>query len=91
MQVPALKDPAPLLLHDTVAVGVLAVPVSVSDTVAVHVLAWLTATVEGEQLTTVDVDRLWIPSAKVPLLPLWVASPPYVPVIVAVPPWNCDW
>ncbi len=59
MQLPAeLKVPTPLELKLTVPVGVLGVPPPVSVTVAVQVVDAPTATVAGEQLTVVDVERL---------------------------------
>ena len=41
----------------TVPVGVMAVPVEVSDTVAVHDVAWLITTVLGVHATVVEVVR----------------------------------
>ena len=59
MQLPAeLKVPTPLELKLTVPVGVLGDPPPVSVTVAVQVVDAPTATVAGEQLTVVDVERL---------------------------------
>jgi len=59
VQLPAeLKVPTPLELKLTVPVGVLGVPPPVSVTVAVQVVDAPTATVAGEQLTVVDVERL---------------------------------
>jgi hypothetical protein len=75
-----LKAPVPVeAQEETVPLGVLVVPASVSVTVAVQVVGALTATEEGEQLTVVEVERLVTVSAKgEPLLLLvaCVASPP---------------
>jgi hypothetical protein len=49
--------PVPVLVQETVPVGVIAVPVEVSVTVAVHVVDAPTATVDGLQLTLVVVVR----------------------------------
>src|SRR5438093_11539004 len=57
VQLELLKVPAPLLPKLTVPVGVLLVPVSVSLTVAVQVVAWPTTTDAGLQPTLVLVDR----------------------------------
>lgn len=59
VQVVELNVPEPLgdCVKVTVPVGVTAVPELVSVTVAVHVVAWLTATVAGEQDTLVVVVR----------------------------------
>ncbi len=73
----------------TVPVGVTGVPTAdASATVAVQDVAWLITTVPGEQLTEVDESRLLtVTSAGVALLLLgsWVESPPYAPVMLAVP------
>jgi hypothetical protein len=53
----ALKLPAPLELKLTVPVGALGVPASVSVTTALQLDAWPTATVVGEQVTLVEVER----------------------------------
>src|SRR5438093_11115128 len=58
VQLELLKVPAPLLPKLTVPVGVLLVPVSVSLTVAVQVVAWPTTTDAGLQPTLVLVGRL---------------------------------
>ena len=62
------KVPVPLLVKLTVPVGALAVPAEVSVTVAVHVVAALTGTVDGEQLTAVVVVRVVTVSDAVPEL-----------------------
>ena len=51
-----VKDPALVLVKVTVSVGGVGVG-DVSVTVAVHVVAWLTGTVGGEQATVVIVGR----------------------------------
>src|SRR2546430_7275185 len=53
VQLELLKVPAPLLPKLTVPAGVLLVPVSVSLTVAVQVVAWPTTTDAGLQPTLV--------------------------------------
>ena len=61
----AADDPVPVSVQVrladivTIPVGVIAVPVSVSDTVNVHVVGWLTITVDGEQLIVMFVARLF--------------------------------
>ena len=60
--------PVPLLVNPTVPVGALVVPPDVSVTVAVHVVAELTATEAGEQLTLVVVVRVVTVTANVPEL-----------------------
>jgi hypothetical protein len=86
MQTEVLKDPAtPVSVKLTTPVGVIAVPGDVSETVAVQVEAWSTST-GLEQTMVADVARgfeLTVVEALV--LPLWVESPPYVPVISALP------
>ena len=76
MQVVALKVPVPLLVQETVPVGVIAVPAAVSATVAVQVLGWFTITVGGEQFMVVVVVRRFTVMAVFPELVAWVASPP---------------
>ena len=77
VQLELLKVPAPLLLKLTVPVGVLLVPVSVSLTVAVQVVAWPTTTDAGLQPTLVLVDRFAVTITPVePELPEWMVSPP---------------
>ena len=63
-----VKVPVPLLVKLTVPVGALVVPPDVSVTVAVHVVAALTGTEEGEQLTPVVVVRVVTVSEAVPEL-----------------------
>jgi len=60
--------PVPLLVKLTVPVGALVVPVEVSVTVAVHVVAEFTGTEDGVQLTAVVVTRLFTVTAAVPEL-----------------------
>jgi hypothetical protein len=70
------KLPLELLLKETLPVGVPAVPLVVSLTVAVHVVAVLTVRVEGEQLTEVPVERFVPLTTKVPELALCFADMP---------------
>ena len=63
-----VKVPVPLLPNETVPVGALVVPPEVSVTVAVHVVAELTTTEDGEQLTAVVVVLVVTVSANVPEL-----------------------
>src|SRR5438552_17383068 len=65
----------------TVPVGAVAEPGVASVTVAVQLLGLPTGTRAGEQLTSVLVSRLRAVTAKVPALPGWLASPPWVAVI----------
>lgn len=59
-----------------VPVGVIAVPVSVSDTVKVHVVGWPTVRVDGKQFIVMLVARLFtIIELLAPLLPEWTVSP----------------
>jgi len=55
MHVP-VKVPVPLVVKLTVPDGVTAVPLEVSVTVAVQIVAWFTATVTGAQLTDVEMN-----------------------------------
>ena len=80
----AADDPVPERVQlrptpaDTAAtpVGVIAVPVSVSDTVNVHVVGWPTVTVDGEQFIVMLVARLFtVIELLAPLLPEWTVSP----------------
>jgi hypothetical protein len=83
VQVVELKVPVLLVVNVTVPVGVTAPVPEASATVAVQVLGVLSRTLVGEQATVV-VDALSVEaSVKVPLLPLWTLSPPYVPVMSA--------
>ena len=84
-----MKLPAPLELKLTVPFGTLGVPASVSVTIALQLDAWPTATVVGEQVTLVEVER----SANTPtnvesklkIPPAWVESPLYWAMIVCDP------
>ena len=61
---------ATLLVNETLPVGVRKVPGEVSTTVAVQLVPWLTATVEGEQLTeSVTVRLVTVTAAVVGPLP----------------------
>ena len=85
VQLGELKVPAALEPKLTVPVGVIAVPRLVSLTVAVQVDPTLTWTDAGTHTTEVPVV-LWVAvRAKVPELPEWSVSPPYVPVMVLRP------
>lgn len=72
------NDPDSVLLKVTDPVGVLGVPVSVSLTVAVHVMALPTAAEVGEHDTDVLVNRNVVTTASAvnPELVECVASPP---------------
>ena len=83
MHVAELKVPVLLVVNVTVPVGVTAPAPEESATVAVQVEATLSRTLAGEQATVVVVVRIVDARVKVPLLPLWILSPPYVPVINA--------
>jgi hypothetical protein len=61
------KPPAPLLVKVTLPPGALLVPASVSRTVAVQVAGLFTGSVEGLQLTEVEVVRLFTVIMKAPL------------------------
>jgi len=65
-----VNDPpaVPPLVKPTVPPGDDGVPLAVSRTKAVHVVAWLTTTAEGVQLTVVAVD-LVAPTVTVLLVP----------------------
>ena len=72
----SLNRPAPFDVNLTLPVGVLlAAPPTMSVTVTVHLDAVPTATVPGEQLTTVEVERRTV-MVSLPPLPVWLASPP---------------
>ena len=58
----------PLTLSDTDPVGVLTVPVAVSVTVAVQLVAWLTKTGDGVHATVVVVGRLLTVTLALPVL-----------------------
>ena len=81
-----LNEPAgPVSVNVTVPVGVVAVPGEVSVTVAVHDEAW-PITTGLVQTTVVEVARRFtVTLAAALVLVLWVVSPPYAPVIRAVP------
>jgi hypothetical protein len=81
------NDPVtPTWLRVTVPAGVEVVPGELSATVAVHVVLWPVVTLEGEQFTAVVVARRFtVTLAAALVLVLWVVSPPYAPVINAVP------
>jgi len=83
VQLVALKVPVEFVVKDTLPVGVIAPVPDASATVTVHVLGVLSSTLAGEEETVVLVARIVEASVNVPLLPLWVESPPYVPVIRA--------
>jgi len=83
VQLVALKVPVEFVVKDTLPVGVIAPVPDASATVTVHVLGVLSSTLAGVQETVVLVARIVEASVNVPLLPLWVESPPYVPVIRA--------
>jgi hypothetical protein len=76
-----LKVPVLLVVKVTVPVGVTAPVPELSATVAVQVLGVLSSTPAGEHATVVVEVRLVDATVKVPLLPEWLASPLYVPVI----------
>ena len=70
-----VKAPLPLEPKLTVPVGVDLVPVSVSLTVAVQLVALLTGRLAGLQLTLVEVVRVLTVIVVVPLLVAWLVSP----------------
>ena len=74
-QVVELKLPDPDELKVTVPVGAEAVPVFVSVTVAVQVVAWFCVT-GLPQLTAVDEVRLDTTDTEVAVLVAWVVLPP---------------
>ena len=76
MQLVALKVPVEFVVKDTLPVGVIAPVPDASATVTVHVLGVLSSTLAGVQETVVLVARIVEASVNVPLLPLWVESPP---------------
>lgn len=85
MQVVGLNDPEALDEKPTVPVGEIGVPPLMSATVAVHVDGSPTETELGKQERDVPVNLCSTIRVDVPELPAWFASPPYVPVIVALP------
>ena len=82
VQVVKLNVPVLLVVSVTVPVGVIAPAPEESETVAVQVVATLSRTLAGEQTTVVVEERTVEVTMKVPKLPVWVESPPYVPVIM---------
>jgi len=76
VQLVALKVPVEFVVKDTLPVGVIAPVPDASATVTVHVLGVLSSTLAGVQETVVLVARIVEASVNVPLLPLWVESPP---------------
>jgi len=67
-------------MNETKPCGVLAVPIPpASDTVAVQVVADPVLTDDGVHDTEVVVGRLFTVIVVLPVLPEWLASPPYVP------------
>ncbi len=79
VQVPVpLKVPVPLLVNMTVPLGVLAVPVPLSETVALQVVGMPPGTEAGKQLTLVPVGRSVVVAATTvpPFEPSCVRSPP---------------
>jgi hypothetical protein len=72
-----VKVPVPLLPNETVPVGVIAAPTSLSVTVAVQVVDWPMRIVDGRHTTDVDVDLLLTVTlaAVVVLLVACVESP----------------
>jgi hypothetical protein len=78
VQTPLLLKPPLLGLTEKVIVppGVLVVPLSVSVTVAVQVVPLLASTVDGEQLTLVEVVRAVTVTLNEPLFVVCVPSPP---------------
>src|SRR5207245_1567492 len=67
-------------MNETKPSGVLAVPIPpASDTVAVQVVADPVLTDDGVHDTEVVVGRLFTVIVVLPVLPEWLASPPYVP------------
>ena len=81
----ALRAPSPVWVNGTVPPGVEVVPVSMSATVAVHVVASPTGCAVGVQVVVVSVVRVLTATASVPLLAEKLVAPPYAPVIVWVP------
>ena len=80
-----VKVPVLLVVNVTVPVGVTAPVPEESATVAVQLVATLSKTLAGEQTTVVVVDLIVDAIVNVPLLPVWIELPPYVPVIRAWP------
>ena len=80
-----VKVPVLLVVNVTVPVGVTAPVPEESATVAEQLVATLSKTLAGEQTTVVVVDLIVDAIVNVPLLPVWIELPPYVPVIRACP------
>jgi len=76
VQVVELKVPELLLVQVTVPLAVVCVPTPVSVTVAVHVDEPPAGTLDGEQLTPVEVVRLLTVTVSEPELVPCFASPP---------------
>jgi hypothetical protein len=76
VQVAELNVPVLLVVNVTVPVGVIAPVPEESATVAVHVLAVLSRTLAGLQLTVVVVVLMVDARVKVPLVPVCTLSPP---------------
>jgi len=75
VQLVVVPKPPILAVQDTVPVGVMAVPASVSVTVAVQVVAALTMTEGGAQTIAVVVILLATVTVVLPELVAWVVSP----------------
>ena len=75
VHVELLNEPAPELAHDTVVVGVVLVPVSVSLSVTVYVIAFPAVPVDGLGVTVVLVVLVDRVSDEVPELVLCLSSP----------------
>ena len=71
-----LKAPVELVVKVTVPVGVTAPVPDASATVAVQVDAVLSRTLAGLQATAVDEALMVEAMVKLPLLPVWLPSPP---------------
>jgi len=76
VQVVELKVPVEFVVNVTVPVGVTAPVPEASATVAVQVAEVLSRTLVGEHVPAVLLERMVDVSVKVPLLLLWVPSPP---------------
>src|SRR2546428_444226 len=74
VQLAELKVPLPLLMKETLPVGVVGVPV-VSVTVAVQVVGWPTATVAGVQATVAVVEGVITMKEVLPIEPTCALSP----------------
>jgi hypothetical protein len=76
-----LNVPVLLVVNVTVPTGVTPPVPEESATVAVQLVETLSRTLAGEQTTVVVLERIVEVRVKVPKLPEWLESPPYVPVI----------